>query len=105
MASAKFLPAARMSCSAITTTKRRPRAVLAGPMAAYRRSRQLDEDGNLYIVGRSKDVIIDSNGKNIYPDEIEDLYGKSPFIKEMSVVGLAGRRRRGKDRCTGRTGL
>jgi long-chain acyl-CoA synthetase len=49
---------------------------------------KLDEDGNLYIVGRSKDVIIDSNGKNIYPDEIEDLYGKSPFIKELSVVGL-----------------
>ena len=49
---------------------------------------KLDEDGNLYIVGRSKDVIIDSNGKNIYPDEIEDLYGKSPYIKEMSVVGL-----------------
>lgn len=50
---------------------------------------RLDEDGNLFIVGRSKDVIIDSNGKNIYPDEIEDHYGKSPFIKEMSVVGLA----------------
>jgi len=49
---------------------------------------RLDEDGNLYIVGRSKDVIIDSNGKNIYPDEIEDLYGKLPLIKEMSVVGL-----------------
>ena len=49
---------------------------------------KLDEDGNLYIVGRSKDVIIDSNGKNIYPDEIEDLYGKSKYIKEMSVVGL-----------------
>lgn len=49
---------------------------------------KLDEDGNLYIVGRSKDVIIDSNGKNIYPDEIEDLYSKSASIKEMSVVGL-----------------
>jgi long-chain acyl-CoA synthetase len=49
---------------------------------------KLDEDGNLFIVGRSKDVIIDSNGKNIYPDEIEDLYGKSPYIKELSVVGL-----------------
>ncbi|MEQ1606357.1 MAG: AMP-binding protein [Pyrinomonadaceae bacterium] len=49
---------------------------------------RLDEDGNLFIVGRSKDVIIDSNGKNIYPDEIEDHYGKSSFIKEMSVVGL-----------------
>ncbi len=50
---------------------------------------RLDDDGNLFIVGRSKDVIIDSNGKNIYPDEIEDLYGKSGYIKEMSVVGLA----------------
>jgi long-chain acyl-CoA synthetase len=49
---------------------------------------KLDEDGNLFIVGRSKDVIIDSNGKNIYPDEIEDLYGKSPYVKELSVVGL-----------------
>ncbi|HLA95459.1 MAG TPA: AMP-binding protein, partial [Pyrinomonadaceae bacterium] len=50
---------------------------------------KLDEDGNLFIVGRSKDVIIDSNGKNIYPDEIEDLYGKSSYIKELSVVGLS----------------
>ncbi|MGC2235375.1 MAG: AMP-binding protein [Pyrinomonadaceae bacterium] len=49
---------------------------------------KLDEDGNLFIVGRSKDVIIDSNGKNIYPDEIEDHYGKSAFIKELSIVGL-----------------
>ncbi|MEQ1761764.1 MAG: AMP-binding protein [Pyrinomonadaceae bacterium] len=49
---------------------------------------RIDEDGNLYIVGRSKDVIIDSNGKNIYPDEIEDLYGNSGFVKELSVVGL-----------------
>jgi long-chain acyl-CoA synthetase len=50
---------------------------------------KLDEDGNLFIVGRSKDVIIDSNGKNIYPDEIEELYSKSGFIKELSIVGLA----------------
>lgn len=49
---------------------------------------RLDEEGNLYIVGRSKDVIIDSNGKNIYPDEIEDLYSKSGYIKELSIVGL-----------------
>src|SRR5688572_12052067 len=49
---------------------------------------RIDADGNLFIVGRSKDVIIDSNGKNIYPDEIEDIYGRSGFIKEMSAVGL-----------------
>ncbi len=49
---------------------------------------KIDDDGNLTIVGRSKDIIIDSNGKNIYPDEVEELYGKSKFIKELSVVGL-----------------
>ena len=49
---------------------------------------RIDDDGNLYIVGRSNDVIIDSNGKNIYPDEIEELYGKSGYVKELSVVGL-----------------
>jgi long-chain acyl-CoA synthetase len=49
---------------------------------------RFDEDGNLFIVGRSKDVIIDANGKNVYPDEIEELYKSSPYIKELSVVGL-----------------
>jgi long-chain acyl-CoA synthetase len=49
---------------------------------------RFDEDGNLFIVGRSKDIIIDANGKNVYPDEIEDLYKGSPYIKELSVVGL-----------------
>jgi long-chain acyl-CoA synthetase len=49
---------------------------------------RFDEDGNLYIVGRSKEVIIDANGKNVYPDEVEDLYRDSPFIKDLSVVGL-----------------
>lgn len=49
---------------------------------------RLDTEGNLYLVGRSKDIIIDNNGKNIYPDEIEELYCDSPFIKELSIVGL-----------------
>ena len=33
-------------------------------------------------------MIVDANGKNVYPDEIEDLYRDSPFIKELSVVGV-----------------
>jgi long-chain acyl-CoA synthetase len=48
----------------------------------------IDEDGNLFLVGRSKDLILGPSGKNIYPDEIEDLYRDSPYIKELSVVGL-----------------
>lgn len=49
---------------------------------------RLDPDGNLTLVGRKKDVIIDANGKNVYPDELEDLYGTHAHIKELSVVGL-----------------
>src|SRR5438128_388666 len=49
---------------------------------------RLDDDGNLYLVGRSKDIIVDTNGKNVYPDEVEEVYQDSPYIKELSVVGL-----------------
>jgi long-chain acyl-CoA synthetase len=49
---------------------------------------RFDGEGNLYLVGRSKEIIVDSNGKNVYPDEIEELYRDSPYIKDLSVVGL-----------------
>ncbi|HLW72393.1 MAG TPA: AMP-binding protein [Candidatus Binataceae bacterium] len=49
---------------------------------------RLDADGRLYIVGRAKDVIVDSGGNNIYIDELEEVYGHSQYIKEMAVVGL-----------------
>lgn len=50
---------------------------------------RLDDDGNLYLVGRSKEIIVDTNGKNVYPDELEELYANSPYVKELSIVGLA----------------
>ena len=50
---------------------------------------RVDEDGNLYLVGRSKEIIVDTNGKNVYPDELEELYANSPYVKELSIVGLA----------------
>ena len=49
---------------------------------------RIDDEGNLYLVGRSKDIIVDTNGKNVYPDEVEEVYQDSPYIKEMSVLGL-----------------
>jgi long-chain acyl-CoA synthetase len=49
---------------------------------------RLDAEGRLYLVGRKKDVIIDANGKNVYPDELEELYREHPHVKELSVVGL-----------------
>jgi long-chain acyl-CoA synthetase len=49
-----------------------------------------DAGGNLFLTGRKKDVIILSNGKNIYPEEIEAHYLQSPFIKEICVMGMEG---------------
>jgi long-chain acyl-CoA synthetase len=48
----------------------------------------IDVEGNLTITGRSKDVIVLANGKNIYPEEIETHYARSPFIKELCVLGV-----------------
>ncbi|HYM04929.1 MAG TPA: AMP-binding protein [Terriglobales bacterium] len=47
-----------------------------------------DSGGNLFITGREKDVIVLSNGKNVYPEEIESYYLKSPYIKEIEVMAL-----------------
>ncbi|MFY3746496.1 AMP-binding protein [Anaeromyxobacter sp. Red801] len=49
---------------------------------------RLDADGNLTLVGRKKDVIIDANGKNVYPDEVEERYRDDALVKELCVVGL-----------------
>jgi len=47
----------------------------------------MDDDGFIYITGRSKNVIVTQNGKNIYPEEIELLLGKLEEIKECMVYG------------------
>src|SRR5271156_1012337 len=49
---------------------------------------RFDDDGRLYIVGRAKEVIVDSGGNNIYIEELEEIYGRSQYVKEMAVVGL-----------------
>ena len=49
---------------------------------------RFDDDGRLYVVGRAKEVIVDSGGNNIYIDELEELYGRSQYVKEMAVAGL-----------------
>jgi long-chain acyl-CoA synthetase len=57
-----------------------------------------DAHNNLFLTGRKKEVIVLSNGKNIYPEEIEAHYLKSPYIKELAVMGLEGKPGEGGDR-------
>jgi len=46
-----------------------------------------DNDGFLHINGRKKNVIISRSGKNVFPEEIEDVINRSPFVLESLVYG------------------
>ncbi|WP_170981600.1 class I adenylate-forming enzyme family protein [Nocardioides dongxiaopingii] len=48
---------------------------------------ELDDDGFITIVGRTKDMII-SGGLNVYPKEIEDVISRLPGVVETAVVGV-----------------
>lgn len=47
----------------------------------------IDEDGFLHISGRKKNVIIAKDGHNVFPEEIEDVLHRSPYILEVLVTG------------------
>jgi long-chain acyl-CoA synthetase len=51
----------------------------------------IDQDGVLYIRGRSKTMILSSNGQNIYPEEIEDLLNNMPYISESLLIYQEGK--------------
>ena len=46
----------------------------------------MDEDGNVYINGRSKNMLLGANGQNIYPEEIEDKLNSMTMVLESIVV-------------------
>lgn len=48
---------------------------------------RLDADGFLSICGRVKNLIVTPNGKNVYPEEVENELLKSPYIAEAMVYG------------------
>ena len=46
----------------------------------------MDAEGNVFIKGRSKNMLLGANGQNIYPEEIEDKLSSLPFVTECVVI-------------------
>jgi len=46
----------------------------------------IDKDGNIFIKGRSKSMILSANGQNIYPEEVETVVNNQPYVAESVVV-------------------
>lgn len=49
---------------------------------------KIEKNGQLFLLGRKKDMIVLDNGKNVYPDELEDFYGISELIEEIGIFGI-----------------
>ncbi|MBU0719694.1 MAG: AMP-binding protein [Planctomycetes bacterium] len=62
--------------------------VLAGDWFRTGDLGRMDDDGYLYLTGRSKDLIITAAGKNVYPDEVETRYRELPYVNELCVFGM-----------------
>ena len=55
------------------------------------------DDGYLEIMGRKKNMLVTSGGKNVYPEEVEHYLNRSPFIAESLVLGVARESGYGED--------
>jgi len=49
-----------------------------------------DEEGRLYYRGRKKDVIVTAEGVNVHPEDVEQVLGRMPGVRDSAVAGAAG---------------
>jgi long-chain acyl-CoA synthetase len=52
----------------------------------------VDADGNVFLLGRCKNMILTDNGQNVYPEEIEVILNELPYVAESIVVQRDGHR-------------
>src|SRR5690606_19371862 len=62
---------------------------------------RLDSRGRLTLVGRAKDVVVASNGENIYPDDVETRLGQISGVEELCVLGVSDGRGGERLACVG----
>ena len=51
----------------------------------------MDKEGNIFIKGRSKSLILTANGQNVYPEELEAIINNQPYVAESVAVDRAGK--------------
>jgi len=49
---------------------------------------ELDEEGRLYYRGRKKDLIVTSEGLNVFPEDVEEVINRHPAVRDSAVVAL-----------------
>ena len=52
----------------------------------------------LDLTGRKNDIVVLASGKNVYPQELEQHYGRSEFVLELCILGISDRERQGAER-------
>lgn len=50
----------------------------------------LDDDGFTYVIGRTKEMIVLGGGKNVFPEDLEKVYGDSPYVREIALLECEG---------------
>ena len=51
----------------------------------------LDADGNLFLTGRSKNMILSASGQNVYPEEVEAKFNTMPYVSESLIMDCNGK--------------
>ena len=61
---------------------------------------EIGADGQLFIRGRKKEMIVTPEGLNVFPEDVERVLNQLPGVRDSAVVGVAGRRAAATSGCT-----